>query len=224
MSSEGEDLPLPQDPSSTLKYPSDTRYYTNLTKDTLQSTPSTTYASPVVARTSISSAGVPETIQQTVRQSISQLRLQPPSQSAASDPSKPMIEDSSNLKSIQKRHLHLPPIRELEAYLMDGLASDGSADNFLNILPDLAEALAAYVQLYPDQIKPVWASLRPVLRDIRRRNRLHGRLEVRPSPPVCPKRPSTWQTVHGQEIHDDYAWLKNKDDPEVMNYLEAENK
>src|SRR5688500_10726300 len=30
-------------------------------------------------------------------------------------------------------------------------------------------------------------------------------------------------TYHGEVYKDDYAWLKNKTDPEVIDYLEAEN-
>jgi len=41
-------------------------------------------------------------------------------------------------------------------------------------------------------------------------------------PPVAARR-HTERTVHGHTLVDDYAWLREKDDPEVMAYLEAEN-
>ena len=41
-------------------------------------------------------------------------------------------------------------------------------------------------------------------------------------PPVAPKKPIT-RTHHGRERTDDYEWLRDKDDPEVIAYLEAEN-
>ncbi len=41
-------------------------------------------------------------------------------------------------------------------------------------------------------------------------------------PPVAEKRPQT-RTFSGVEIADDYAWLENPDDPDVVAYLEAEN-
>lgn len=50
-----------------------------------------------------------------------------------------------------------------------------------------------------------------------------GRGQHRPRPPVCAKQPYTWENCHGEEIHDDYAWLTDKDDPLVMQYLEQEN-
>jgi oligopeptidase B len=42
------------------------------------------------------------------------------------------------------------------------------------------------------------------------------------APPVAPLRPSV-TVVHGHERVDPYAWLRNRDDPAVIAYLEAEN-
>ena len=41
-------------------------------------------------------------------------------------------------------------------------------------------------------------------------------------PPVAARK-HTERTVHGHTLVDDYAWLRDKDNPEVMAYLEAEN-
>ena len=41
-------------------------------------------------------------------------------------------------------------------------------------------------------------------------------------PPVAPRRP-TKLVAHGDERVDEYAWLEDRDDPEVIAYLEAEN-
>ena len=43
-----------------------------------------------------------------------------------------------------------------------------------------------------------------------------------PSPPVAPKT-HTETTLHGVTLTDDYAWLRDKQGPEVTAYLEAEN-
>ena len=45
---------------------------------------------------------------------------------------------------------------------------------------------------------------------------------VTPTPPIAPRRPVT-TTLHGETRTDDYHWLRNRDDPEVIAYLEAEN-
>ncbi len=41
-------------------------------------------------------------------------------------------------------------------------------------------------------------------------------------PPVAAKIPHT-RSFHGREFHDDYEWLREKDNPAVREYLEAEN-
>jgi oligopeptidase B len=46
--------------------------------------------------------------------------------------------------------------------------------------------------------------------------------ELSPLPPVAHCEPTT-TTLHGQSLHDDYAWLRNKESQEVTAYLEAEN-
>jgi oligopeptidase B len=43
-----------------------------------------------------------------------------------------------------------------------------------------------------------------------------------PTPPVAAQRPKT-DTLHGIVRRDDYHWLRDRDDPEVIRYLEAEN-
>jgi oligopeptidase B len=45
----------------------------------------------------------------------------------------------------------------------------------------------------------------------------------RPEPPRAPRRPHTL-TLHGDERVDDWYWLRERDDPEVLAYLEAENR
>ncbi len=42
------------------------------------------------------------------------------------------------------------------------------------------------------------------------------------TPPVAAVRPTT-RTIHGVELIDDYAWMRDRDDPELLTYLEAEN-
>ena len=41
-------------------------------------------------------------------------------------------------------------------------------------------------------------------------------------PPIADRQPKL-TTLHGTELHDDYAWLRDKDAPRVRAYLEAEN-
>ncbi|MDD3146616.1 MAG: S9 family peptidase [Candidatus Riflebacteria bacterium] len=43
-----------------------------------------------------------------------------------------------------------------------------------------------------------------------------------PTPPTARKEPKVTE-VHGKKLVDHYAWLRNRESPEVMNYLKAEN-
>lgn len=43
-----------------------------------------------------------------------------------------------------------------------------------------------------------------------------------PAPPVAKRVPTT-RKVHGDVVVDEYAWLRDRDDPDTMAYLEAEN-
>ncbi|MDT5262919.1 MAG: oligopeptidase, partial [Acidobacteriota bacterium] len=43
-----------------------------------------------------------------------------------------------------------------------------------------------------------------------------------PAPPVAKKIPRT-STVHDTTLSDDYFWMRDKKNPEVISYLEAEN-
>ncbi len=45
---------------------------------------------------------------------------------------------------------------------------------------------------------------------------------MKPNPPIARKQPQT-ATLHGHTLHDDYAWLRDKQSPETIAYLEAEN-
>ena len=42
------------------------------------------------------------------------------------------------------------------------------------------------------------------------------------SPPVA-KRVPTERTRHGETVVDEYAWLRDRDDPDTVAYLQAEN-
>jgi oligopeptidase B len=45
---------------------------------------------------------------------------------------------------------------------------------------------------------------------------------ARLTPPVAPQKPKP-TSIHGHTLTDDYAWLRDKDSPETIAYLEAEN-
>ena len=44
-----------------------------------------------------------------------------------------------------------------------------------------------------------------------------------PAQPPVARRDLTPTTLHGVTLHDDYRWMRDKDSPEVIAYLNAEN-
>src|SRR5260370_32780648 len=48
------------------------------------------------------------------------------------------------------------------------------------------------------------------------------RVKVTPAPPVAPRRPSVLE-AHGDRRIDPYYWLRDRQNPEVIAYLQAEN-
>jgi len=44
-----------------------------------------------------------------------------------------------------------------------------------------------------------------------------------PDRPPFAKRVPLERTRHGDTVVDDYAWLRDKEDPDTLTYLEAEN-
>ena len=45
---------------------------------------------------------------------------------------------------------------------------------------------------------------------------------MRPTPPIAKRLPKI-DVVHGERREDEYSWLRDKDSPEVIAHLEAEN-
>ncbi len=51
---------------------------------------------------------------------------------------------------------------------------------------------------------------------------MHSESKI-PHPPVAAKRPTT-RTHHGDTFTDDYEWLREKQNPQVIEHLQAENR
>lgn len=48
----------------------------------------------------------------------------------------------------------------------------------------------------------------------RTRDKLHGRNIELPSPPICEAKPEVKINIHGDEVVDNYAWLKDRENPD----------
>ncbi|KAJ3309317.1 hypothetical protein HDU93_005535, partial [Gonapodya sp. JEL0774] len=105
---------------------------------------------------------------------------------------------------------------------------ESSPTNLVQLLPEIFGNIERFVLDYPDQCLETWHKLRPLLEDYR--SRLSALTTVvegpvpRPASPQCEARRKTWTNAHGEEWHDDYGWLAERDNPQVLAAIEAENK
>ncbi|KAF9196706.1 hypothetical protein BGZ50_007870 [Haplosporangium sp. Z 11] len=114
-------------------------------------------------------------------------------------------------------HNRLPPLEEMDLFVSH------SADNFLSLLPDMTESIRQLIVHYPEIYLGVWEKLRVVLEEAETRDKLHGRNIELPFPPICAAKPEVKVNIHGDEVVDDYSWLKERDNPEVLKYIDDEN-
>ncbi|KAG0097664.1 hypothetical protein BGZ93_002281 [Podila epicladia] len=98
-----------------------------------------------------------------------------------------------------------------------------SADNLLSLLPDMTESIRQLLVHYPEIYLSVWEKLRLVLEEAETRDRLHGRNIELPSPPICEAKPDVKINIHGDEVVDNYSWLKDRENLDVLKYIEDEN-
>ncbi|KAF9427282.1 hypothetical protein BGZ94_005185 [Podila epigama] len=111
----------------------------------------------------------------------------------------------------------LPPLEEMDLFVSQ------SPDNFLSLLPDIAESVRMLVTHYPELYLGVWERLRSILEEAETRDRLHGRNIELPSPPICEAKPDVKVNVHGDQMVDNYSWLNDRENPDVLKYIEDEN-
>ncbi|KAF9969972.1 hypothetical protein BGZ73_007466 [Actinomortierella ambigua] len=111
----------------------------------------------------------------------------------------------------------LPPLEEMDLFVTQ------SPDNFLSLLPEMTESIRQLVLHYPEVHLGVWEQLRLILEEAEIRDKLHGRNLELPSPPTCAAKPDAKINVHGEEIVDNYSWLKDRENPDVLKYIDEEN-
>ncbi|KAI9097186.1 prolyl oligopeptidase [Phlyctochytrium arcticum] len=113
-----------------------------------------------------------------------------------------------------------PPLDDIEA-LDEYIQGDPS--NVIQIIPALTRLIEEHCIRSPIHCKDIWEDkLKPLLVDLQEMSK-PADIIPRPPSPVCPRKPHKWVNVHGEEWEDDYAWLTDKENPEVLQYIEQEN-
>lgn len=87
--------------------------------------------------------------------------------------------------------------------------------NIIKHLPDIQSMLEESCLDDTDYCTKIWNVLHPLLKELKN--------PQTPKSPKCAKKPVITQNIHGDQMQDDYVWLKDKDDDEVKEYIKAEN-
>jgi oligopeptidase B len=97
------------------------------------------------------------------------------------------------------------------------------SSNIVKYLPDIHLMLEEACLNGSETCLKVWNTIHPLLQELNEA-RIKDKLD-NPilSSPRCSKRPVTTENVHGERSQDDFVWLKDKDDEEVLAYIKAEN-
>ncbi|KNE59725.1 hypothetical protein AMAG_18412 [Allomyces macrogynus ATCC 38327] len=105
-----------------------------------------------------------------------------------------------------------------------------NAPQLLDTLPDAMDLVADYVRFAPDAYADVWRHLGPLLHEIAKHARAHQALHLplphqsaHAPPPLAPKRAYSTTNCHGDEWTDDFRWLHDRTNPEVLGYIAREN-
>ncbi|KAJ3123056.1 hypothetical protein HK098_002239, partial [Nowakowskiella sp. JEL0407] len=124
-----------------------------------------------------------------------------------------------------------PPIEDLDL-LNEYIKDDPS--NLLQALPAIGGYLEEFTLSNPQQCLPVWNSLFSLLKQIqtwkleesksKSSNDKNKQNSAQIKPPSCDPKPKKWVNVHGEEWEDGFAWLNERENKEVLEYIEEENK
>ncbi|KAJ3045887.1 hypothetical protein HDV00_006153 [Rhizophlyctis rosea] len=116
-------------------------------------------------------------------------------------------------------HPALDDIDALNEYI------ESEPSNIIQILPDLSRTLERFCLDHPDSCKDLWTQLKPILEHVQKKMEVPPEepIPARPPSPECTPKPHKWVNVHGEEWEDDYGWLRDAENPEVLDYIKAEN-
>ncbi|KAJ3149319.1 hypothetical protein HDU86_006954 [Geranomyces michiganensis] len=119
-----------------------------------------------------------------------------------------------------------PPLTDIAA-VEEYIAPDPSA--LVQLAPALAQHLAKFCLTNPADCSEAWSHVETLLQQLERIAAARAEQDAacvaspRPASPECPRKPTSAVNVHGETWTDDYAWLTDRENPEVLKYIEEEN-
>ena len=94
----------------------------------------------------------------------------------------------------------------------------GDPSNLVAVLPDICSKLNNAIINDPQHCALVWKGLFEILKQLS-----VEATENRFRPPQCERVSYKFTNCHGEEWSDDYAWLSDKTNSKVLEYIEQEN-
>jgi hypothetical protein len=131
------------------------------------------------------------------------------SQIINSDPLLPL--KPSNGIGVDINNLH-----ELDEFI----AQDPS--NIVQILPELSAQLQQFCITDPSVCSIIWKQLKPLFAELNSKLNLSFKKNTLPLP-SCEAKPFKFINCHGEEWSDDYSWLNDRSNNQVLEYIEREN-
>lgn len=130
-----------------------------------------------------------------------------------------------------------PPLPDLD--VLDSLVTT-DPNNVIQVLPDVLAILESRVLRNPKTALDVWNGLKALIKDEEEDSETLSRdinaLAISSNtsdkviiatksdePPYCTPIPKTWQNMHNETWSDEYYHLNNREDPNVLAYIEQEN-
>ncbi|KAI8820687.1 prolyl oligopeptidase [Fimicolochytrium jonesii] len=111
-----------------------------------------------------------------------------------------------------------PPLANLPA-LDEYIKSEPS--NLVQVVPAIGHFLEEFCLANPDSCAEVWEKLRELIAEVQTKN--DPKEPPRPPSPVCQRKPEKSVNIHGETWEDDYGWLTDRENPEVLDYIQREN-
>jgi oligopeptidase B len=109
----------------------------------------------------------------------------------------------------------LPDLDNLQA-VNEFISQDPS--NLVSVLPGICSKLHEACISDPQYCPIVWKGMFQILKDLSNETPRH-----KLKPPLCKVKPYEYINCHGEEWSDDYAWLNDKSNSEVLEYIKREN-
>ncbi|KAJ8329679.1 hypothetical protein BDV3_003684 [Batrachochytrium dendrobatidis] len=130
------------------------------------------------------------------------------------------LNSPSNTVPLVTAPIH-PPLDQLDRvdkYVLE------EPSNIVHLLPSIASFLEHMCISNPESCNQIWSTLKPLLENLQDKERATKQCHItRPPSPICEPKPYSFQNVHGENWHDDFGWLNDRSNQQVLDYIEAEN-